>query len=135
MNWEDVLRQHKRIAVVGGPVTGKSMLTDEVTDRPVIHSDEIPHENISWSEHSHRVKEKAEKEESFVVAGVAADRAVRKGLQVDAIVHCTEPRTKYKSGQRILKQQIDRRVHELGGTQYAFTGRDGMTVIPRPRKG
>lgn len=127
----------KRIAIVGGPVTGKSLLTDQVTDRPVIHSDDIPHDGISWSEHSERVKQEAEKHESFVVAGVAADRAVRKGLEVDLIVHCTEPRVRYSAGQRTLKRQIDARVQGLkraGIPVVEFRGAS-PTVTPRPVKG
>ena len=124
MDYRDILKKYRRVAVVGGPVTGKSIVTDSVSDRPIIHSDDIPHEDITWSEHSQAVKEACERHETFVVAGIAADRAVRKGLEVDAIIHCTESRALYSQGQRTLKKQIDQRVKKLSKSIPTFTLED-----------
>jgi len=112
---DEILRRYPRVAVTGGPVTGKSIVTDAVTDRPVIHSDNIAHgdTHTAWSRHSADVKHEAEQHQRFVVAGIAADRAVRKGLEVDAIIHARRPRDRYTRGQRTLKKQIDKRVREL----------------------
>lgn len=111
MNFQDILKRHKRVAVCGGPVTGKSIVTDNCSDRPVFHSDDLM--ELGWSEGSQKLKELAEDHESFCVAGVAADRAIRKGLEVDAVIHCRTPRKTYSKGQAILKAQIDKRVRAL----------------------
>ena len=112
MKYQDVLKKYKRVAVIGGPITGKSIVTDHTTDRPVIHSDD--YSGRPWSEHSTVVKDACSGLDSFVVAGIAADRAVRKGLEVDAVIHCKHQRASYpKKGQAILKKQIDRRARRL----------------------
>ncbi len=111
MDIDEILKTYKRVAVVGGPVTGKSIVTEKVTDRPVYHSDDYA--GTEWSERSQILKDACEPHESFVVAGIAADRAVRKGLEVDAIIHCKTPRAVYKKGQKTLKKQIDKRVSAL----------------------
>lgn len=135
---DDLLKRYNRIAVVGGPVTGKSIITEAVTDRPVIHSDDL--HDSSWSGKSEDLKKEAEKHDRFVIAGIAADRAVRKGLEVDVLVHCTRPRRAYKTGQRVLKDQIDRRVRELEATgiprvEFTAPGSKELSVVRKPRKG
>jgi len=124
MDWGDILSRYDRIAVTGGPVTGKSRYTDQTHDRPVIHSDEVPYtydEPGEWSNHSARVKHQAEQYDRFVVAGIAADRAIRKGLEVDVVIHCRLPQKTLTARQMGLKRQIDRRVEQLR--------RDGLEVI------
>lgn len=111
MDIDEILKRYKRVAVIGGPVTGKTIVTGKVNDRPVYHSD--TYETAGWSERSQILKDACQPHESFVVAGVAADRAVRKGLEVDAIIHCTDARQPLKKGQRVLKRQIDKRAREL----------------------
>lgn len=110
-----VLRDHKRIAVTGGPDTGKSIVTDYVTDRPVYHSDDYTDENWHTKpETLIREAYSADSPSGYVVAGVTADRAVRKGLQVDAIIHCDDTKVHSdKRGRHTLKKQIDKRVRTL----------------------
>ena len=112
MTLDELLTRYKRIAVVGGPVTGKSIITDNVSDRKVFHSDDLP--GLLWSERSQELMDLAKEHEAFVVAGIAADRAVKKGLDVDCVVHCTQVHADmYKPGQKTLKKQIDKRAREL----------------------
>lgn len=119
MKYQDILKKYKRVAVIGGPITGKSIVTDNTTDRPVIHSDQ--YSGRAWSEHSTAVKDACSGLDTFVVAGIAADRAIRKGLEVDAIIHCKRQRASYpKKGQATLKKQIDRRAKQLSHRYPVF---------------
>ena len=125
MKLEDVLKKYKRVAVVGGPVTGKSIVTEQVSDRPTFHSDDFNRDALGWSGQSEALKEAAASSETFIVAGCAADRAVRKGLEVDAIIHCTEFQNHLPTdGQATLKRQIDKRTRELAKNTPTFTLKD-----------
>ena len=114
---QDILRTHKRVAVTGGPDTGKSIVTDWVDDRPVYHSDDYT--NDDWSTKPDALIKDAYQHDSpqgYVVAGITADRAVRKGLQVDAIIHCEttlNDKPGKAKGRNALKKQIDKRVRTL----------------------
>src|SRR5262245_4436614 len=39
--FDDVLGKYSRVAIVGGPRTGKTTLSATVSDRPVIHTDDF----------------------------------------------------------------------------------------------
>jgi hypothetical protein len=88
----DLLKQYKRIAIVGGPKTGKTThYAAMVTDRPVIHTDDwlsLPYEVVPDV-----VLAKARMLDSFVVEGAAQmARTLRKGLEVDAVFLTTKPK-------------------------------------------
>lgn len=81
----DILSKHPRVAVTGGPKTGKTTLCAGVTDRPVLHTDDFKH--LEWSEASQAVVLASnDTRGSLVIEGVAVPRALRKGMQVDAVV-------------------------------------------------
>ena len=116
---EKFLSQHKRVAILGGPVTGKSIVTDHAGPREVVHSDDFQFtkNGVDWSEQSEILRDYCAGKDDFVVAGIVADRAVRKGLEVDAIIHCDEFMDHLPSnGQKVLKKQIDSRVKKLAKT-------------------
>jgi hypothetical protein len=90
MKLRNVLAAYKRIAITGAPGTGKTSYSNQVTDRPVIHTDDWMNE--PWSEVPVLVKAKCEETpDSFVVEGVNVPRTLRKGLEVDAVVYLTKP--------------------------------------------
>lgn len=98
-SFQTILSRHPRIAIVGGPKTGKTTLSTSVNDRPVYHTDES--REIPWEDQSQYWVDKI-KEPSFVLEGVQAARALRKGLQVDAIVHLEEPHQNLSKGQQSM---------------------------------
>lgn len=116
-NLRDVITRHNRVAVVGGPVTGKSVLTDYAhsVGKTVFHSDDFQftHQGVPWSEQSERLRDAVIGRDRFVVAGIVADRAVRKGLEVDAIVLSEDSRKGLSKGQRTLKKQIEKRARQI----------------------
>jgi dephospho-CoA kinase len=71
----------KRIAVVGGPRTGKTTLAGKLardTGLPLIASDDF--KDLGWSEASQHVADLLAKNEPAIVEGVAVPRAIRKAL-------------------------------------------------------
>jgi dephospho-CoA kinase len=85
MTLPEALRRYQRIAICGGPRTGKSTLAKQVTDRQVIHTDDYM--GIGWSEASAAVAAFVNNHPGMlVVEGVAVPRALRKGMRVDAVI-------------------------------------------------
>lgn len=101
MNFLDLLAQHSRIAVVGAPRTGKTSCTRQVSDRPVIHTDDWM--DWPWEEVPGLVAAACNGHESFVVEGVRAPDALRKGgLKVDAVVYLSRPKVAQTPAQRAM---------------------------------
>jgi hypothetical protein len=94
-----ILKQHKRVAIVGGPRTGKSTLANSVKGVPVVRTDDSKH--LPWAEQPHAIIERTP-EGPVVVEGVQTARALRKGLSVDAIVVLETPHTPLTPGQKTM---------------------------------
>lgn len=107
--WKDVLAKHDRIAVVGGPRTGKTTLSRLTVDRrPVIHTDEF--KRAAWDAAPHlaiaEVHERTagEKQPKFVIEGTRAVSCLRRGLAVDAVVVLMEPLQELTPGQDRMRK-------------------------------
>jgi len=100
-----ILAQYRRVAVVGGPRTGKSTFARTVRDRPVISTDDYM--DLHWEDVPAKVIEAAGAAgASFVVEGVQAARALRKGLEVDAIIVLTQPKVDLTPGQAAMGRGV-----------------------------
>lgn len=97
-----VLAAHKRVAIVGPPRTGKSTLASQVKDRPVIATDDT--KRHPWADQPGITIKRAEGHERCVIEGVQVARALRKGLQVDAIVVLDAPHETLNDGQRRMSK-------------------------------
>lgn len=103
LQFQTILSRHKRVAIMGGPSTGKTELSKLVYDgRPVHHNDTAKH--LSWEDHPKHWIEQAKGQPSFVIEGVHSIRAVRRGLKVDAIIHLTKPHQIQSDGQRSMSK-------------------------------
>lgn len=103
--WLDmVLREHARVAIVGGPRAGKSTIVGHITDREVIHTDSYNGEE--WDALPGLLIDATQGKERFVIEGVHAARALRKGMQVDAIVFIDEPVVERNPGQAAMAKGI-----------------------------
>ncbi len=72
-----------------------------VTDRPVHHNDTALH--IKWEDQpAHWIKQTKD-QPAFVIEGVQAARAIRKGLDVDAVIH-------------LSREDADRHLNDTRGT-------------------
>jgi hypothetical protein len=87
----ELLDRYRRIAVTGGPNSGKTTgVAARVTDRTVIHTDDWKHLGYS-PEVPFLIIDACKAHSSFLVEGVQAARALRKGLEVDAAVWMLSP--------------------------------------------
>lgn len=110
VRFETILRRFHRVAIVGGPRVGKTTLALKVRDRPVIASDDIKH--LEWSEQPARMIHLVGARPSFVVEGVQVARALRRGLEVDAVVVLTVPRVKRRPGQKAMAKAVLTILHD-----------------------
>jgi hypothetical protein len=88
----EALANFGRIAITGGPRTGKSTLVQRVdpTTRPVLHGDDYIH--LGWSESSQALCDAANAIYGpVVIEGVQVPRALRKGMRVDVVIWLDEP--------------------------------------------
>jgi hypothetical protein len=101
---EEVLSQllldHSRVAIAGGPGSGKTTLASLVECRRVVHTDDWLH--VGWSEVPGCVIDSLVGEDRFVVEGVQVPRVLRKGLEVDVIVWLGGSWSELTSGQRAI---------------------------------
>jgi KaiC/GvpD/RAD55 family RecA-like ATPase len=99
--FSQVLNTYARVAITGGPLTGKTTLSNRVTDRPVIHTDDFI--VLGWSRDSQHVMEFAnETPGPLIVEGVAVPRALRKGMNVDAVIWLDKRMGEYQRGQATM---------------------------------
>jgi len=83
--FDDALRAFPRLAISGRPKSGKTTLSERVSDRPVIHGDDYI--KLGWSECSQKIVDVAAQIRGpLLIEGVQVPRALRKGLQVDAVI-------------------------------------------------
>ena len=103
--FELALKTFDRIAIAGGPNSGKTTLCRLVKGRPVFHTDE--HKHLAWEAVPHAViaeilNESAIKQ--FVVEGVQVPRTLRKGLEVDAVLWLNEALEPNSKGQEAMRK-------------------------------
>lgn len=115
MTLDELFRDFPRIVVTGGPITGKTIVTDARPDGVrLFHSDDI----VDVDDPDDKMREKArtviklvDGVDRYIVAGVAAHVALKYGIPADCIVVCTkfhgeEPQ---KRGQKVLSAQAEKR--------------------------
>lgn len=104
MELDEILRMHKRIAIAGGPLTGKTTIAVGVSDRPVYHTDEYM--DLPWSEQPLQWLTRLENEPCYVLEGVQVPRTLRKGLQVDAVVWLEEAKVQISPKQTSMAKAV-----------------------------
>lgn len=91
MNFAEVLAMYPRVVITGAPRTGKTSLSLQVRDRPVLHTDDWMH-LAEWRDLPEMVKVEAEKLPLFVIEGVRAADVLRSGLVADAVIVLDVPK-------------------------------------------
>jgi len=104
----------KRIAIVGGPRTGKTTLAAKLsrdTGLPLIASDD--YKDLGWSEASQHVADLLAKNEPAIVEGVAVPRALRKMLAarpeerpIDKLIVLEAPKAARSAGQKAMGKGV-----------------------------
>jgi hypothetical protein len=101
-----ILARYPRIAIAGGPRTGKSSIASTITDRPVIATDDYM--RLPWDDVPRAVIAQASASGArFVVEGVQVTRALRKGLQVDAVVWLDTPHVELTGAQQGMRTGME----------------------------
>ncbi len=98
------LARYPRVAVTGGPKSGKTSICTGVTDRFVLHTDDLIEEK--WEDVPGIVRLRLADKASFVVEGVQVPRALRRGLVVDAVVWMRSAKTSLTPGQRTMAKAV-----------------------------
>jgi dephospho-CoA kinase len=109
-----------RVAIVGGPRTGKTTLSGRVTDREVLHTDTF--RELPQDQQSSAVIAALAGRDRFVVEGVLAARALRKGLEVDVVIYCETERAEVSNRQRGMAKAVRTVMRDWWQAQKA-TGR------------
>jgi hypothetical protein len=111
---EEVLAKYNRVAVTGTPRAGKTTLSGAIADRPVVHTDpndlrELYPEGVDWSQTQEVwdaapafIAQAVSGRDRFVVEGVSVARALRRGLEVDAVIVMVDPLIEQSPGQAAM---------------------------------
>lgn len=133
MKLRNVLAAYKRIAITGAPGTGKTSYSNQVSDRPVIHTDDWMQE--PWPEVPFLVKAACESAgEMFVVEGVNVPRTLRKGLEVDAVIYLDKPLEAQTKAQVALGKGLTTTLTEWAATHPNVPILTGITLDSRDMK-
>lgn len=104
----DALAKYDRVAIAGGPRTGKSTALAGVTDRPTYGSDALNAAEVSWdAAPDHLIRMAEQLGPRWVIEGVQVARALRKGMACDAVVVMRKPKVAQSKGQAAMGAGID----------------------------
>jgi hypothetical protein len=106
--FHEVLKEHPRVAIAGGPRCGKTTLAehvrDMVGDRAVFLHDYF--KQFEWSVVPHAMIAATKDLTRFCIEGVNVARALRKGMSVDAVVYLHKPRLERTKGQITMAKGV-----------------------------
>lgn len=83
---------------------GKTTLASLARDRPVIGTDK--YKPMPWELIPQQMIADVQGMDTFLIEGVQAARALRKGLEVDAVVVLTRPKVERKAGQIAMAKAV-----------------------------
>lgn len=87
----ELMSKHARIAITGGPRTGKTTLAARIDDRLMVSTDGDAYRALPYVEVPAAVIETLKGMPRFVVEGHHVARALRKGLAVDCVIYLRTP--------------------------------------------
>lgn len=102
------LRGMKRIAIVGGPRTGKSTLASRLRTLGAheIHTDDFS--GLPWGLIPAEVAKECARHDRFIVEGVQVARCLRKGLEVDAVIVLSAPKVQRTAHQDAMAKGTEK---------------------------
>jgi len=105
-----LLQGYARVAIVGAPRTGKTSLANNeavrfaLARRPVIYSDDFKH--LAWGEVPPAIVAVCKQMERFLIEGVQVARALRRGLEIDAVLYLDDAKAEQLPGQVVMGKGI-----------------------------
>ena len=103
--FRDLRAKHDRIAIIGGPNTGKTTLSRLAMDRFILHTD-VFIDKVEFKQVPFAVIATVLPLDRFVVEGFQVARSLRKGMAVDCIVWLTKPHTELTNRQRGMIKSV-----------------------------
>jgi len=102
---EDALLRFPRVAITGAPRCGKTWLAEAVGgDRETIHTDTW--QGVEWGKQPELIIAACAPLRRFLLEGVQVPRALRKGLQVDALIWLDTPAAEQTREQKAMGKAI-----------------------------
>ena len=102
---EDALSRYARIAITGGPRVGKTWLANTYgLDREVVHTDTW--QGDEWDKQPALIIVACEPLPRFLLEGVQVPRALRKGLQIDALLWLDYPTAPQSPAQAAMAKAV-----------------------------
>jgi len=104
----DAIAKYNRVAIAGGPRTGKTTLAalGASPNRRVYHTDDFMH--LNWKDQPEFIIQLLKDQSRYIVEGVQVARALRSGLQVDAVVFIRTPKVVLNTRQEGMRKTIDK---------------------------
>ena len=100
------LSAYNKVGICGGPKTGKTTLSGQINDRPVLHTDDAM--DRPWADQPEIWIGATKELPRFCIEGVQVARAMRKGLQLDCLIVLCTPRMPLNKGQTALTKSVHR---------------------------
>lgn len=102
----ELLASHARVAICGAPRTGKTTLAHACVDeRPLISTDRFIH--LAWGDVPPAIIARCKPLPRFLIEGVQVARALRKGLEVDAVLYLDLPRAEQTPQQASMGKSVE----------------------------
>lgn len=99
-------KRYARIAIAGGPRTGKSTLLEQFApDRALYHTDELSLA-VPWGDQPGIIIRALESAHHWILEGVQVARALRKGLTADLVIYLHVPTKKLTKAQLTMAKGI-----------------------------
>jgi hypothetical protein len=108
LHFATLLSQHRKVAIAGGPKTGKSTLVidhralhGDGLRRPLFCTDDI---EAKWEDVPAIALEKLANYQAWVIEGVQVGRCLRKGLRPDAVIYLKKAHIPLSKGQKAMEK-------------------------------
>ena len=96
-----VLAKYDKIAIAGGPKSGKTTLSNLARDHHVVHTDDY---RDSWDTAPEDAMKDLEGHDKWIIEGIQVGRCLRKGLKPDIVIWSGEPRKALSPGQKVMSK-------------------------------
>jgi hypothetical protein len=116
-----LLEAHPRVAIGGGPKSGKTTFAALCHDRPTVHTDDYIQESkgtvaeraAAWKAAAELAVVECSKHAAFLVEGVRVTRVLKLGVEVDVLVWLETPLMPLTKGQETMRKGCETKLEAL----------------------